>query len=693
VLGHVPLHRRGTSKTYERLEDLLREAGYKETRIFTPETERSGKDDDDDATVVEDKRLSVVKDGVGAVVGFFAGLIPSVTGSKTLDPSNEHIATQITASPQEYSPPVSPLASRVPSRSAVNLAETAHHRCQYPRPEIVVHPTVTPRHHNSPASRSYPSPNNLHVPTKKDGHASLLASPHTSTNVLAPQPSRATAYLRHMASVPNMPERPKSTPVHLLHLNRPMVKLHESDSGRTFQHDKRHMDQPPPLPKSWLGMVANAVLFGGAGAHIGGPNTDTRNTRSSSTTRQGLRPSRSSLSQTSYMRSSRYNNHLPHPKRTPIPRNGSFDQKNLTLPTQPPALFAQIERGRAGRCVNEVCLTRVVCRSAPGSRAGSVVRSGPQPGSGVGLGLGLGLDGMGMEAEKGRKRVRDYEVERGRDRGRARSRAGWLGKKEKERLRVPSLARTLVEGDVWSSNSNTKRAKADESRQVAGSGLDKNKSGYYSEGEFAHGLGLGCYGERGESLYAEEDADDEDDDDEDEDEEGEVNLARMLLPPKRQNSIRSLRKHLLAWDSTGKTVNSARPSHGGAHSPSAVERRPTLLRKKSRANSVINCQEAHDRLWTGAGEEEEEEEGGEQVNDPNHQFYRIPLALGSRWKLSAEGQRNQHHRNLNDEDTESIAGFFGVGQHEPMGSGRSRNSARTGKSRLGITSVIGGGKS
>lgn len=39
--GHVPLHRRGTSKTYECLEDLLREAGYKETRVFTPETERA----------------------------------------------------------------------------------------------------------------------------------------------------------------------------------------------------------------------------------------------------------------------------------------------------------------------------------------------------------------------------------------------------------------------------------------------------------------------------------------------------------------------------------------------------------------------------------------------------------------------------------------------------------------------------
>lgn len=34
------LHRRGTSHMYETLEDLLKEAGYKETRIFTPEMER-----------------------------------------------------------------------------------------------------------------------------------------------------------------------------------------------------------------------------------------------------------------------------------------------------------------------------------------------------------------------------------------------------------------------------------------------------------------------------------------------------------------------------------------------------------------------------------------------------------------------------------------------------------------------------
>ncbi|KAN0105195.1 hypothetical protein V8E52_011268 [Russula decolorans] len=47
----IPLHHRGTLKTYEHLEDLLKEAGYKETHIFTPEN------------------------GVDTVVGVLAGLV------------------------------------------------------------------------------------------------------------------------------------------------------------------------------------------------------------------------------------------------------------------------------------------------------------------------------------------------------------------------------------------------------------------------------------------------------------------------------------------------------------------------------------------------------------------------------------------------------------------------------------------
>ena len=42
----------------------------------------------------------------------------------------------------------------------------------------------------------------------------------------------------------------------------------------------------------------------------------------------------------------------------------------------PPPLFSQIERSRSRRSEGEVSRTRVVCRSAPGSRKGSVTCSG-----------------------------------------------------------------------------------------------------------------------------------------------------------------------------------------------------------------------------------------------------------------------------------------------------------------------------
>lgn len=69
----VPLHRRGTSKTYERLEDLLKEAGYKETRVFTPETERHRELEQDhgDGRQTDGK----LRNGVETVVGFLAGLV------------------------------------------------------------------------------------------------------------------------------------------------------------------------------------------------------------------------------------------------------------------------------------------------------------------------------------------------------------------------------------------------------------------------------------------------------------------------------------------------------------------------------------------------------------------------------------------------------------------------------------------
>lgn len=66
------LHRRGTSKTLESLEDLLREAGYKETRVFSaePDADRTGELDP-----------SSQSSRVSAVVGFIANLMPLSTRS------------------------------------------------------------------------------------------------------------------------------------------------------------------------------------------------------------------------------------------------------------------------------------------------------------------------------------------------------------------------------------------------------------------------------------------------------------------------------------------------------------------------------------------------------------------------------------------------------------------------------------
>ena len=108
--GRVPLHRRGTSRTYETLEDLLKEAGYKETRIYTPETDRTGRD--------ENGRRS----GVGAVVDFISGFIPG-TNSQHSD-----LSTMAEAPTRNRTPSPSPLPRR-----AANRPDSSYGRSLRPR--------------------------------------------------------------------------------------------------------------------------------------------------------------------------------------------------------------------------------------------------------------------------------------------------------------------------------------------------------------------------------------------------------------------------------------------------------------------------------------------------------------------------------------------------------------------------------
>ncbi|KAF9554212.1 hypothetical protein CPC08DRAFT_737738 [Agrocybe pediades] len=514
-LGRVPLHRRGTSKTYERLEDLLREAGYKETRIFTPETERSGgKDDYDDSGKGhgEDNRLSVVKDGMDAVVGFFAGLLPSAAASKT----SLHSA-ELTTSPKDFGDPT-PRPSRQLSRSHNRPASSTHsqyHQQHHPQSSAVTSSRNASQHSSSSHTvHKQPSRSSMHTKNPYYSHH-YAAAAATSANsgggggggsnsnnngIVSPRPSRAGAYLRHMASTQSMPARPNSTPVHLF--NRPALHLNdEEESDLTYSrrgNGEGEGPDEPPLPPTWLETVARAVLFGGTGAYIGGPSQSnqasapppnhpprsaapaygTGSLRLAKT--PALRSTRSSLSQVSSSR--------PRPKHLQSPlksssRTGLSDQTNKSaLLVPPPPLLSKIERGRAGMSQGEVTMTRVVCRSAPGSRSTSVVR-----------GSNAGDDTKRRKQERGRR---------------------WSSKKKGDHDRLPSLARTRTEGDVWSSSS---RARSRQSSTL------------------------------GEEGYSDEEYDDNDDVDlmSSDDEEGELNLARILVPPpKRQNSIKSLRKHL-----------------------------------------------------------------------------------------------------------------------------------------------------
>ncbi|KAH8993637.1 hypothetical protein EDB86DRAFT_1344460 [Lactarius hatsudake] len=205
----VPLHRRGTSKTYERLEDLLQEAGYKETRVFTPETERHR-----DRELGQGERRQMdgrVRSGMDTVVGFLAGLVLGQSDSQpadTKDSPNEHM---VRASPSS----------------------------QQPRPSSS-HGPIT----NAPLLQT-------RGPLRSDG-----TTYERSSAVLA---SPARAYLRHIASAPNIPRRRLPGE----HAPPPTVKK----STTSLKDGLNAQGSPPPMPSSWLETVTRAVL-GFHDAHI-----------------------------------------------------------------------------------------------------------------------------------------------------------------------------------------------------------------------------------------------------------------------------------------------------------------------------------------------------------------------------------------------------------------------------------------
>ncbi|KAK0462999.1 uncharacterized protein EV420DRAFT_1148894 [Desarmillaria tabescens] len=437
-LGRVPLHRRGTSQTYERLEDLLREAGYKETRVFTPEAERI------EHTERKRREGSPQRRSLRGVVGFFAGLMP---GGANLSPSSlRQDTTDVPPRPtverrRTYSPPSSPIPHRLsqkqrqrsPSTRPSTPGSTSSMECAGPTPKASYQsPRQISRNTEftqQSSSRLYaftnnPSYTSLHSQRLPNSPALSRRNPHTPSHlpsstqyapsnrlahkpsepIMQPQPSRAGAYLRHMASVANLPQRPRSTPPANL------KEVKEEDA--------------PPLPHTWLETVARAVMYGGIG-YIGGPKNEPQ----------------------------------PSPSRGRPP---------------PPVYMAQMSKRRSRRSVGEVSRTRVSCHSAPSSRATSRTRDGE----------------------------REEKISKPRERGR----------RKKGDANLPTLARTRVEGEPteWTIATAPPKLAVNGHRYHRGWSMDPETDHYESSDE----------------------------------EDGELNLARILVPPKRQQSIRSLRKHL-----------------------------------------------------------------------------------------------------------------------------------------------------
>ena len=624
----MPLHRRGNSQTYERLEDLLKEAGYKETRVFTPETERSDSGDSRN----QDNRLR----GMDAVVGFFAGLLPSAMSSKiSLELPESGSSGPTTTSPQEdYSPPVSPLTHRAVQRqgkggeydlteppspttlisSIESLGESTPRLNRLHDPRInnatsTVNPHVPRTYHTQRPPLPHRTSSQLSYTSEQMQKQSSRTSLHHQaiqhhSNIVSPRPSRRGTYVRHMASASSMPPRPNSTPAHM---SRPAIFVDDIGTSSTHTpHVKPDGDDPdqPPLPPSWLKSVARAVLFGGAGTYIGGPSMHESSTNPSCprpAKAQVLRASRSSLSQVSSRRSK-------HHRQSTNRRSGLSDQTNTqTMSSRsaflaPPPLFSQIERGRSGRSEGEVSKTRVMCRSAPGSRNGSVTRSSTDDG-------------------KERWRKRDTN-----------------SKKKEGKGRLPSLARTQAEGDVWDPRTSEAHTRGDNNDPI----------------RYLSGWGANADSEAGPHSSSEEEED------------GELNLARILVPPKRQNSIKSLRKHLSP--EAGLSAHASLKNYaarGGSMGRSAgrginvtgINGGDGTGQKPSRVPTILQRRRTEED-WDGESQEE----------------------WGAGWVRKGAGNRESE-----DDDVDSFIGFFGEGRKSLMGA-----KSGTGRNRLSAWGLIGG---
>ena len=301
------------------MEDLLREAGYSETRVFTPEAERFSADGDKRRGDGEGGGLSV-KESVGAVVGFLAGLVPGQSRQNT--PSTDLVANDQVVYPGRPHPP-SALANQV-EQSSSNTSRLRSKKF-----------TIAPSDHRPTSAEfdaSSGSSGDLHQSNKMPGDTNPNSDrrslrSHMSATKLRPPHSAAYNYLRHMASTPSIQRR-----------------LSDEDPATVDLTERVH----PPLPIAWRENVIAAMNMKG------------------SVSTGGLTERRRALSR---------------PKSTRVLRKNSQEQvgesrgRTITRQLAPP----QIHTPRLAS-PGAVVRINVTCKSAPGSRSASVVRGASKGG-------------------------------------------------------------------------------------------------------------------------------------------------------------------------------------------------------------------------------------------------------------------------------------------------------------------------
>lgn len=452
----VPLHRRGKSRTYERLEDLLREAGYAETRIFTPEAERleaqAERKEKDRRARGTRAGTATRSENAGGIISFLAGLVGGGAGRKEETTSGEDPLAIGSRPPETLS------WGRAQGRIVAN---TLNRR----ESENIDPPTPTPKTRHRPNSRPTTAPGHgerkpftpviittppLNSPNSSDSkftsnHSANLRASSSSTSLSPPfsspmlhqkPQSRATAALRHMMSTPNIPRRDRP---HSSYAQPPSAVRRSSELVGHAIHRHSTMDSEAPMPSNWLQTVAQAVLGTGpeSGAYVGGPRGRSQ--------------------------------HVNTNKRRDISTSIAAPHELLLTPSTPKPAMGLIT------------LASVTCHSAPGSRSSSLVRT----------------------SDKKEKLSRKNSTSK---------------KRRNSFTRVPSLGVTTVELEQYE---------------------ERTKFPFSSSANaYPHAVFL---------------ANETDLTDDDDDADPEPDFTALLMPARRQNSIRSLRKHL---------HNSKNGSHG-----------------------------------------------------------------------------------------------------------------------------------